>query len=257
MTKKSSRLTVTQKRDLSSGYFVLEVTGAENAGSILPGQFVQVLVENSRETFLRRPISVYDTDLSDGKISLLIKIAGPGTKRLSELREGDELDIIYPLGNNFTIPSDNETVLLVGGGVGVAPLYLLGRKLRDAGQACRFLLGYKTKDQVVDLEKFKRLGELEITTEDGSMGIMGVVTDHPLLKSPRYDMIYCCGPEPMMKAVAILAADNGIDCEVSLEHMMACGFGVCLCCVVETDKGNICTCTEGPVFNIKRLKWQT
>ena len=256
MNKRVCDLEIIDNRRLNDGYFILDLKTNSDLSAIQPGQFVQVRVDNSPETFLRRPISVYDIDSEKGVLSLLIKIVGEGTLCLSGMAAGDMLNVIYPLGNWFSDPGKNDSVLLVGGGVGVAPLYLKGRKLKAAGINFRFLLGYRSNNSIIEYERFNSLAEVLITTEDGSQGHKGLVTGHPVLGSATFNRIYCCGPEPMMKGVAHLARQQGIHCEVSLENLMACGFGVCLCCTVETDEGNLCSCTEGPVFNINKLKWQ-
>ncbi|MCD4770128.1 MAG: dihydroorotate dehydrogenase electron transfer subunit [Bacteroidales bacterium] len=256
MTRRAEDLKIVSRRDINEEYFVLDLQSGANDLMILPGQFVQIRVDNSRDTFLRRPISVYDFDSVNGIISLLIKVVGDGTRALSELKSGTKINIIYPLGNSFTLPGTGENVLLVGGGVGVAPLYLLGKEIHDRGGDPQFILGYRSDNQIIDYDKFSAIGNVMITTEDGSRGYHGMVTQHPRFTSRGYDRIFCCGPDPMMKAVASIALAKDIPCEVSLENMMACGIGVCLCCVADTVNGKVCTCTDGPVFNIKDLKWQ-
>jgi len=241
---------------LSKDYYVLDLQAKDKIPDILPGQFAQVRVDNNKETFLRRPISVYDIDYKKNIINLLIKEVGKGTRALSELKPGAVLNLIYPLGNNFSMAEEGSKSLLVGGGVGVAPLLLQAKALRERSLDFAFLLGYQTAGQIIEIERFSKQGEVLIATEDGSQGNKGLVTDHPVLHEGAYNRIYCCGPDPMMKAVAGIAKANDIFCEVSLENTMACGYGVCLCCVVETNRGYINTCTEGPVFNIKELKWQ-
>ena len=217
-----------------------------------PGQFVQVEVPGSKAAYLRRPISI---NLVDGNLLwLLIRKAGPGPAALLTVPEGSRLNLILPLGNGYSTDIDGE-ILLVGGGVGVAPLLQLGQALREQGKKVKFLLGAKTSRDLLELDDFKRLGEVFVSTEDGSMGERGFVTQHTALNG-LIDHIACCGPEPMMKAVAKIARTRGIGCEVSLENVMACGLGACLCCVEDTvDEGNVCVCKEGPVFNINRLKW--
>ena len=256
MAKYSKDLLIISNRRISDEYFVLRLQAGEEVKLIMPGQFVQVLIENSSSTFLRRPISVYDKDIKNNTIDLLIKIAGDGTEVLSHIKEGDRLGLIYPLGNSFSMPAPGQRVLLVGGGVGVAPLFLAAKVLKERGIELEFILGYRSAGQLIDLDSFLSLARVHITTEDGSYGEKGKVTDHSRLGKDNYDRIYCCGPDPMMKAVAGFATQKLIHCEVSLENLMACGIGVCLCCIEPTVRGNVCTCTEGPVFNIKDLKWQ-
>ena len=147
--------------------------------------------------------------------------------------------------------------LLVGGGVGVAPLLYLGKKIKEQGGEATFLLGARTAKDLLMIDDFKAVGRVFVTTEDGSEGEKGFVTNHSILSNEVFDMISTCGPKPMMAAVAKYAAKTDTECEVSLENKMACGLGACLCCVEKTqDKGNVCICTEGPVINSKRLEWQ-
>lgn len=256
MAKYSKDLLIISNRHISDEYFVIKLQAGQEVESILPGQFVQVRVDNANSTFLRRPISVYDIDIKDHTIDLLIKVVGEGTELLSKQKSGERLGIIYPLGNSFSLPRKGQRVLLVGGGVGVAPLFMAGKWLNNNGIDIEFLLGYRSAGQLIDTDSFSSLGKLSITTEDGSYGEKGLVINHSRLKKENFDRIYCCGPDPMMKAVARLASGWKIHCEVSLENLMACGIGVCLCCIEPTVNGNLCACTDGPVFNIKDLKWQ-
>ncbi len=220
-----------------------------------PGQFVQILVSNSPHVFLRRPISINYVDEEKQEIWLLIQRVGEGTDKIVALTAGDTLNIIFPLGNSFTIPTTKGNFLLIGGGVGTAPMLFLGKLLKEKGFEPNFLLGGRTKSDILQNEYFEHLGTLYCTTEDGSFGEKGFVTHHSILQEKKFDFIYTCGPKPMMVAVARLAHEKGIMCEVSLENLMACGFGACLCCVEKTIRGNVCACTEGPVFNIKDLTW--
>ncbi len=220
-----------------------------------PGQFVQILVENSPNVFLRRPISINYIDKKKNEIWLLIQRVGEGTRKICKLKSGESVNLIYPLGNSFTIPNKKGNYLLIGGGVGTAPMLFLGKKMSDNGIEPDFLLGGRSASDILQQTEFEKLGKLYCTTEDGTLGESGFVTNHTILKEKKYDYIFTCGPKPMMMAVAKYANDNGIECEVSLENLMACGFGACLCCTEKTVRGNVCTCTEGPVFNIKELTW--
>lgn len=224
---------------------------------MLPGQFVNILVPGCREAFLRRPVSICDVDADARLLYLFIKNIGKGTARLCSASRGEQWSILLPLGNGFRIdaPQLPERPLLIGGGVGVAPLYYLGRCLLRKGVKPAFLLGGATESDLPLLPRFSELGDTYVTTADGSCGVKGFVTDHPLLDSGRFDKFYCCGPTPMMKAVGALALRLGCGCEVSLENRMACGLGACLCCVEDTKEGNRCVCTDGPVFDINELNW--
>lgn len=251
--KKILDFTVKENRLLNASMFLLTLHSDE-LPELKPGQFVNVKVEDSPATFLRRPVSVHDTDPSQGLLYLLIKIAGAGTRRLSQLKPGEKLNIILPLGNSFSIPESGRC-LLVGGGVGIAPLLHLAKEMKARGLSPVILIGVRSENDIVLKEAFGKYAELHYTTEDGSFGEKGYPTMHSVLQE-KFDHIYCCGPEPMMKAVAGYAYSHNIDCEVSLENMMACGIGACLCCVTETREGHKCVCSSGPVFNIKDLKWQ-
>ena len=222
----------------------------------IAGQFVEVEISDSKSTFLRRPISINYVDRENNELWLLVRAAGEGTRKLTAIREGQSVNIILPLGNGFTIPDNiDKSMLLVGGGVGVAPMLYLGSELKHLGFNPSFLLGARSDADLLEIDQFKQLGKVFISTDDGSVGEHGLVTQNSAL-SVAWDMIYCCGPMPMMKAIASYALRNNIECEVSLENTMACGLGACLCCVEDTtDKGNVCVCKEGPIFNIKRLKW--
>jgi dihydroorotate dehydrogenase electron transfer subunit len=255
MIKRIEDLRVIENKHLNNDFFILKLSGNTKIPELKPGQFAQVRVDGSPETFLRRPISIHDVDYENNTFKLLIQIAGKGTKTLSELMNGDILNLVYPLGNSFSLPYKNEKVLLVGGGCGIAPLLFLGKYLKSKNHAPDILLGFRNRDRIIEYEEYSKIGKVFITTEDGSMGEKGYVTGHSVFSANQYDRIYCCGPETMMKAIADYCNNRNISCEVSLENLMACGIGACLCCVVDTVKGNLCTCTDGPVFNVNELKW--
>jgi dihydroorotate dehydrogenase electron transfer subunit len=255
MTKRIEDLKVVGNKHINDDFFILELLGNTKIPEFKPGQFVQVKVEGSNETFLRRPISIHDVDYESNTFKLLIQIVGNATKALACLKNGDNLNLVYPLGNSFSLPSKNEKVLLVGGGCGIAPLLFLGRYLKANGCVPDVLLGFRNKERIIEFEEYLKIGNVFVTTEDGSMGERGFVTSHSVFSTNQYDRICCCGPDKMMKSLAVYSRSRNITCEVSLENLMACGIGVCLCCVVDTVKGNLCTCIDGPVFNVNDLKW--
>ena len=222
---------------------------------ILPGQFVQVRIDGSPNTYLRRPISIHDVEFEHNEISLLVQQVGEGTRHLAAAEVGDTINMVLPLGNGFSLPEKGERCLLVGGGIGIAPLYYFAKVLNEKGVRPAMLLGGKMEQDLLRLADYQKLGETFVTTEDGSLGEKGFVTMHSVWQKQSFDKIYVCGPKPMMKAVAKLAAEKGVWCEVSLENLMACGLGACLCCVEDTVDGHVCVCKEGPVFNTRRLKW--
>jgi dihydroorotate dehydrogenase electron transfer subunit len=255
MVKRIDDFKIVENKRVAEDLFILELSSDEKLPEFKPGQFVQVRVDNSPSTFLRRPISIHDVDYKLNTFKLLIQIAGTGTEVLSKLAAGDFLNLVYPLGNAFTDPDPADRILLVGGGVGVAPLLFLGKHLKSMGYKSDWLLGFRNRERVIELDEYSGIGKVYLTTEDGSLGEKGYVTNHSVLKDTHFDRIYCCGPDPMMKAVSDYCRRNNVVCEVSLENLMACGFGICLCCIVSTVRGNICTCTDGPVFNITDLIW--
>jgi dihydroorotate dehydrogenase electron transfer subunit len=259
MKKYIIETSVIHKISFDSNYCLLKLSADTPFPDMLPGQFVQIRTENSANVFLRRPVSVNFFDKENNLLWLLVQIIGNGTRALANYRTGERLNIMAPLGNHFTLaPTQSNNAdqpLLAGGGVGTAPLLYLGAYLKDNGYKPVFLLGAKSKHDLVQLDNFHEIGEVHVTTEDGSCGIKGYLTRHPILNERNFSHIYTCGPKPMMMAVAKYAVDMSITCEVSLENTMACGIGACLCCVENTVEGNKCICTEGPVFNINKLKW--
>ncbi len=257
MKKYCLDLEVKALEHLNDKYVLLRLTQTAPLPEMVPGQFVEVKVEGSENTFLRRPISINDVDREHNELHLLIACIGDGTKRLGKLTPGERVNVVLPLGNGFTLPaSADKKHLLIGGGVGVAPLLYLGKEIRKMGGKPYFLLGARSSKDLLLLDEFRKTGEVCITTEDGSDGEKGFVTNHSILEKERFDMISTCGPKPMMVAVARYARKAGIGCEVSLENKMACGVGACLCCVEDTTEGHVCVCKDGPVININKLKWQ-
>ena len=250
-------LTVNSVEALSDKHVLIKLTDDKPLPEMLPGQFVEVRVANSPSTLLRRPISLKHVDYDRNELWLLVAAVGDGTRQLQKLQKGDRLNCMLPLGNSFTMPTDSaQKVLLVGGGVGVAPLLYFGKRIKAMGGEPTFLLGARSAKDVLERELFEQVGRVFITTEDGSEGEKGFVTNHSVLAQEHFDRISTCGPKPMMMAVARYAFKNDIECEVSLENKMACGVGACLCCVEKTVEGNKCVCKEGPVMNIKKLTWQ-
>lgn len=238
-------------------FVLLRLTDSEPLPEMLPGQFVEVRVDNTPSVLLRRPISIHYYNKENNELGLLVQLIGDGTRWMATLKAGDTLNVVLPLGNGFTLPtSTDESPLLVGGGVGVAPLLYLGMKLKEMGVTPTFLLGSRTENELMQIDEFKKYGPVYITTENGTVGEKGYVTQHSVLANNKFSQVYTCGPKPMMMAVARWAKSANVPCEVSLENKMACGVGACLCCVEETKEGNVCVCKEGPVFSIDKLSWQ-
>lgn len=258
MTKRIIDLRLVEKREWPQAVLLKLRSDVEPLPEAAPGQFVQVRVDQSPATYLRRPISIHFIDRERRELWLLVRKVGAGTRAMADWPLQTRVNVVFPLGHPYTLPkaSKKERCLLVGGGIGLAPLLYLGKMLHEQGHHPMFLLGGRSADDLIQLNEFEQYGELCLTTEDGSAGIKGLVTAHPVLQGPLPDRIYCCGPKPMMVAVARYARQKGLWCEVSLENTMACGIGACLCCVEDTVEGHRCVCQEGPVFNINQLKWQ-
>ena len=204
-----------------------------------PGQFVNIAIEGC---YLRRPISVCDYD--ERSITLIYKVVGRGTEIMSRMQAGEKLDVLTGLGNGFSLSAATERPLLVGGGVGVPPLYNLARKLKAAGKSVQVVLGFNRAEEIFYAEEFEALGvDVHIATADGSVGVKGFVTD--AMKALEFDYIYTCGPLPMLKAIYNATACDG---EYSFEERMGCGFGACMGCSCQTTKGSKRICKEGPVL---------
>ena len=204
-----------------------------------PGQFVNIAIEGC---YLRRPISVCDYD--NESITLIYKVVGRGTEIMSRMQPGEKLDVLTGLGNGFSTTAPTERPLLIGGGVGVPPLYNLAKKLKEAGKKVQVVLGFNRADEIFYAEEFAALGvDVHIATVDGSVGIKGFVTD--AMKELEADYIYTCGPLPMLKAIYSASECDG---EFSFEERMGCGFGACMGCSCQTTKGSKRICKEGPVL---------
>lgn len=256
--KYQSDLTVLSNSQLNDNYFLLRLRIDGERPDIRPGQFVEIRVTDAQGVFLRRPISVHDYNPEAKVLELLVRKVGKGTVSLAHSKPGDKVDTVFPLGNGFDLSKAGRMPLLVGGGVGVAPLLFLAKELVKSGAKPTFLIGARTADDILRKEDFGKIAQVDISTEDGSAGTCGFVTDHADLSVEsirKYSSIFQCGPTPMMRAVAKRAQEAGVDCYASLENRMACGFGVCLCCVTDTVNGNMRVCADGPVFNVKELKW--
>lgn len=213
---------------------------------IKPGQFVDIKIDGFT---LRRPISVSYAE--DNRITLIYKTAGQGTEKLSDMKKGEKLDVLYGLGNGFDISKSGENPLLIGGGIGTAPMHLLAKRLLDDGKKVKCIMGFVSADEVVLQEDLSELGaEVKVATEDGSLGIKGFVTD---LMEDEHTYIYVCGPKKMLKAVHDKWEGAG---EYSFEERMGCGFGACMGCSCKTKNGNKRICKEGPVLTGEEIIWE-
>lgn len=247
---------ITSKNNLAKGIFDMWIKSQKMANEAKPGQFVNVKCDGFT---LRRPISICDINHEKGKIRLVFEERGEGTEWLAEKNVGDCLDILGPLGNGFLLGEAHETAIFVGGGIGVPPL--LGAA-KHYGARATAILGFKSAANVILKEDFARYGaEVEICTDDGTMGKCGTVIE-PLLEklnTKTCSSVFACGPKPMLKAVAEICLERNITCFVSMEERMACGVGACLCCAVKVnDDGRekfSHVCKDGPIFDAKSIVW--
>jgi dihydroorotate dehydrogenase electron transfer subunit len=251
---------VAENRLWAGLYYLLELRAPAIAAEAQPGQFVHIRVPDCADALLRRPFSIYR--VQGETVSVLYKVVGKGTAALARVRAGERLEVLGPLGHGFSLPrAGEEEPLLVAGGYGVAALYLLAER-----SPCRGILfeGGRTRGDVLCEEEFRALGwEVRVTTEDGSHGWRGLVTEplrEELARRARGRKLYACGPTGMLRAVARLAEEFGVAAEVSLDEPMCCGVGVCLTCVVpvRTAEGweYQRACTEGPVFDARQVLWE-
>ena len=235
--------TITKK--LTKNVYLMKLSG-DTSAITRPGQFINIQLEGR---FLRRPISV--CDCTEGEITILYKTVGGGTLQMSRMTPGQTLDVLTGLGNGFDLSCSGEAPLLVGGGVGIPPMYLLCKNLLSAGKKPAVILGFNTKDEVFFEEEFKALGvETTVTTVDGSYGVKGFVTD--VMKQRRYSYFYTCGPMPMFRAIEACAVTSG---QFSFEERMGCGFGACMGCSCRTKYGSKRICKDGPVLTREEIIW--
>ena len=244
------KFTIAEQRQLTSNVYFMRLTG-DTTGIRKTGQFVQIQLPGF---YLRRPISINDwTCGENGTLDLIYKVVGHGTEAMKLLPDGTELDLLIGLGNGYNIDGNEKKPLLIGGGVGVPPLYALCKALIAQGKQPAVVLGFNTASEVFWKEEFEALGvPVTVTTADGSMGVKGFVT---AAMNGDFDYVYTCGPEPMFKAVYNVLEEKGISGQFSFEERMACGFGVCMGCSCKTKYGNKRICKDGPVLVKEEIIW--
>ena len=241
---KQQILTITENVPVTASVYRMRLEG-EELEQQRPGGFVNIRLDG---LFLRRPVSVYDSE--PGSLTILYKTVGKGTEQMSLMRPGETLDVLTGLGNGYDLAKAGETPLLLGGGVGVPPLYLLAKLLIRQGKAVQAVLGFNTAAEVFGAEEFRALGcGVTVATADGSFGTKGFVTD---ALPEEYSYFYTCGPEPMLKAVYRAAKTGG---QFSFEERMGCGFGACMGCSCKTVTGYKRICREGPVLEKEEILW--
>lgn len=257
--------------ELSPGYFRMRMTAPQELAASTPGQFLMLKVTDAIDPLLRRPFGLFDVGSFSAEYAgcgtqtyceILFKVVGKGTRMLSLLHHGDVVDLLAPLGKSFEAGPAGEEKLLVGGGIGLAPLYYLAKTLVAGGEKVRLFAGGRNRDDILCITEFERLGvETYVATDDGTLGESGFVTQVLERHLGAGMRIFACGPTPMLSAVAGLARKHEVPCQVSMEAYMACGVGACLGCVMkganhtETAPDYRCVCKDGPVFDSFELQW--
>lgn len=236
---------IKSNKKLTESIFQMVLIG-DTSSITAPGQFINIKLDGF---YLRRPISICDYD--DSTITIIYKVVGEGTEVMSKMNSGEKLDVLCGLGNGFDTSKSLDKPVLIGGGVGVPPMYNLCKKLITEGKKITVILGFNKEEEVFYEDEFKKLGaDVKVTTVDGSYGIKGFVTD--ALKDTEYDYFYTCGPMPMFKAIEATAITSG---QYSFEERMGCGFGACMGCSCKTKYGNKRICKDGPVLEREEIIW--
>lgn len=252
---------VINKSEFCDNNILLRLKNEDIAKKAYPGQFVNVRCPIDNSHILRRPISIMNAEPEEGWFEIAFEIRGEGTRLLSEINKGDFLDVMGPLGKGFDFSDDYSRIAVIGGGIGIYPLYFLGKRM----QKCNIdvFMGYRCADRVVLNNDFDREGcSVYLSTDDGSAGYSGYITSlfKKIYEQGRYDMIYVCGPEIMAKAVTAMLGEEKKICQVSMEERMGCGIGACLVCICAVkDESNVIrktTCKDGPVFRASDLVWE-
>ena len=242
---KQSYFKVISNKRIAKNVYEMKLSG-DTSPIINPGQFVNIKIESE---FLRRPISICDYD--DTTLTLIYKVVGKGTSIMSAMQENTWLDILIALGNGFNTNESGENPVLIGGGVGVPPMYKLAKELISEGKKVTVILGFNKEEEIFYKEEFEKIGAtVYVTTVDGSVGTKGFVTD--VLKDLEYSYVFTCGPEPMLKAVYNTSVTSG---QFSFEERMGCGFGVCMGCSCKTKYGNKRICMDGPILRKEEIIW--
>ncbi|MBO5838042.1 MAG: dihydroorotate dehydrogenase electron transfer subunit [Oscillospiraceae bacterium] len=242
---KQGRFVIKENKQLTDSVWQMTLCGDVSAITA-PGQFVNIQLDGR---YLRRPISV--CDVNENTLTIVYKVVGKGTEQMANMQEG-ELDVLTGLGNGYDLSVAGENPVLIGGGVGVPPMYLLARRLIEQGKKVKVILGFNTKQEIFYEEEFKALGaDVMVTTVDGSYGKKGFVTN--ALEDLDYSYFYTCGPEPMLKAVYRASTTSG---QMSFEKRMGCGFGACMGCSCKTITGYKRICKEGPVMRKEEILWE-
>ncbi|MCI8726916.1 MAG: dihydroorotate dehydrogenase electron transfer subunit [Hungatella sp.] len=251
---------IIENRPVAKDIYEMVLNVPKIAKEAKPGQFVNLRLSDKLDPLLRRPISIHDIDSEKGTISMLYLIVGKGTAMMRDMEPGTDIDVLGPLGNGWNCGFEGKYAVLIGGGIGIAPLYPLAKALTDAGKTVELIVGAKNQEYLTDLSAYEKTGvQVTVTTDDGSAGLKGFVTEALTnsIQAGTCDHIYACGPLPMLKSVEKLAVAHHKPGQVSTESHMGCGLGICLLCPSKvTEGGYKRTCTDGPVFEIGELDYE-
>lgn len=239
---KDEKFIIKKNEPLNALVYEMELEG-DTSLLTRPGQFIDIAIEGK---YLRRPISV--SDYAEGKLTIVYKVVGEGTKKMSEMKSGDTLMALIALGNGFDPNVESKSVALIGGGVGIPPLVGLAKKLKESGKKVTVLMGFNSAADAYYLDKFDFCDETRVATVDGSIGTKGFVT--ALIGKDEFDYFFSCGPEPMLESLL----KTGMDGQLSYEARMGCGFGVCMGCSCKTKLGNKRICKDGPVMTAEEMR---
>ena len=256
MSKKLMNMQILENVRIAKDVYKMKLQAEElNFSEMMAGCFINIKVGSGSELLLRRPISIFETDEKEKNLSIIYKVLGRGTMIMSSMKEGDLLSVLGPLGTGFPIQDESRKVLLAGGGVGVPPLYELGKRLKENGIQVETVLGFRDKESIFCKEDFEKLGPTHIATEDGSYGTKGYVTDAIKEKEIGFDTLYACGPKLMLRALdeTYMETKRGF---LSFEERMACGIGACYGCMTETKDGLRRVCKDGPVFKLGEVRYE-
>ena len=263
------KVKILTKEEVVPNIFLVKLLAPSVTQEALPGQFIHIKCSTDHYPLLRRPLSIHRIDKEKGEIYILFQVVGEGTKLLAQRKVGDNLDILGPMGNGFNIYPESKKIMIIGGGIGVAPLLALCEESIRQGKEVQVLIGALKKELVIGEESFKILGaKVDVATDDGSYQYKGLVTDllERIIKEGWLaDQVFACGPKPMLKKISEIALQANINCQVSLEERMACGIGACLGCVckikIKDKKEDKIKyefkriCVDGPVFEGSEVVW--
>ncbi len=251
---------ILENKQVAKNIYEMVIEAPDIAKAAKPGQFVNLRLSEKLDPLLRRPISLHGIDAETGTFTMLYLIVGEGTTMMSKMEIGDTIDVLGPLGNGWNCEFEGQYAVLVGGGIGVAPLYPLAKALVEQGKQVQLIMGAKSKEYLTDTDAYEKLGvEVNIATDDGSAGTKGFVTEVLVdsIHTGKCDFIYACGPTPMLRFVEKTALEHQVSGQVSTESHMGCGLGVCLLCPKKVKAGGYKrTCVDGPVFAIGELDYE-